>query len=205
MLPEAFRKVGNIVTFGRFEQDNNQTNGAEDIEWIVLAVQNGKSLLISKDILALRPFHDGKDAEVYWQDCSLREWLNGPFLEEAFSSGERARIPETAVDNSRAQDNTRYHFISDDAPDTVDRVFILSYAEYITYLKNEKWRSANSSAAVNAARKSKTDNGFWWLRSPGVTRRYVMFVRTNGKIRNDSYKVPGSTLVGVRPAIWVEN
>ena len=40
--------VGDIITFGHYEQDNNLDNGAEPIEWIVLDVQDGKALLLSK-------------------------------------------------------------------------------------------------------------------------------------------------------------
>ena len=48
---ESFRTVGNIVAFGRYEQDNDLTNGPEPIEWIVLDVVDGektKALLLSK-------------------------------------------------------------------------------------------------------------------------------------------------------------
>ena len=32
----VFRSAGNIVTLGRYEQDNNAGNGPEPIEWIIL-------------------------------------------------------------------------------------------------------------------------------------------------------------------------
>ena len=46
--PLASYNVGDVFTFGRFEQDGRTGNGAEPIEWIVLDKQNGKILVISK-------------------------------------------------------------------------------------------------------------------------------------------------------------
>lgn len=37
-------KVGDYVFFGAYEQDNNTSNGKEDIEWLVLEVKDGKAL-----------------------------------------------------------------------------------------------------------------------------------------------------------------
>ena len=41
-------RIGDIITLGRFEQDNNRNNGVEAIEWQVLAVENGRALLLSR-------------------------------------------------------------------------------------------------------------------------------------------------------------
>ena len=48
--PEASStvRIGDIVTFGRYEQDNNLDNGPEEIDWIVLDIQGDKALLLSK-------------------------------------------------------------------------------------------------------------------------------------------------------------
>lgn len=42
------KKVGHYVSFGKYEQDNNTSNGKEKIEWLVLEVKDGKALVISK-------------------------------------------------------------------------------------------------------------------------------------------------------------
>lgn len=44
---EPFTKVGNIVTFGHYPQTSDG-NDSTPIEWLVLDVQDGKSLLISR-------------------------------------------------------------------------------------------------------------------------------------------------------------
>ena len=44
----VFKTVGSIVTFGAYEQDDDTSNGKEDIEWFVLANEGNRSLLISR-------------------------------------------------------------------------------------------------------------------------------------------------------------
>lgn len=63
--------VGNTVVLGQYEQDNNTSNGTEPIEWDVLAVENGKALLLSKHMLERKLYHDSLE-EVTWETCSLR-------------------------------------------------------------------------------------------------------------------------------------
>jgi hypothetical protein len=80
-------QTGGYVTFGSYEQDNDLSNGKEDIEWLVLARENNKALLISRYSLDNQPYSEHTE-EVPWENCSLRKWLNDNFLNEAFSSDE---------------------------------------------------------------------------------------------------------------------
>ena len=48
---------GKYIKFGEYEQDNNLTNGKEDIEWLVLEVKDGKALVVSKYLLDCKPFY----------------------------------------------------------------------------------------------------------------------------------------------------
>ena len=97
-------KAGNIVVFGHYEQDNSADNGNEEIEWVVLEVRDEKALLISKYILDAMPYEkNGTSAITDWVHCSLREWLNGDFLNTAFTTEEQAAILTTNVDNSSGQ------------------------------------------------------------------------------------------------------
>ncbi len=79
-------KVGDIITFGHYEQDNSTTNGAEWIEWIVLDydAERNCALLISRY---------GLDAKAYdamalaaWPDSDIRTWLNHDFINNAFTT-----------------------------------------------------------------------------------------------------------------------
>lgn len=50
-------EAGTVVTYGRYEQDNDDTNGAEPIEWIVLATEDKNVLLISRYGLDTQEYH----------------------------------------------------------------------------------------------------------------------------------------------------
>ena len=91
--------AGSTIMFGHYEQDSIISNGKESIEWLVLEVENNRAFLISKYILDAQPYNDVQ-AEVSWETCTLRAWMNNTFLNEAFSPAEQAAIVTTMVDNS---------------------------------------------------------------------------------------------------------
>lgn len=76
--------VGSIVEFGRYIQDNDT---ADAIKWVVASNKDGMAMLISLYILDQQPF-GGDD----WESSSLRSWLNGAFLNSAFTAEEQQRI-----------------------------------------------------------------------------------------------------------------
>lgn len=82
------KKVGHYVSFGKYEQDNNTSNGKEKIEWLVLEVKDGKALVISKYALDCKPYNTSS-TNVTWETCSLRNWLNNDFINSAFSATEK--------------------------------------------------------------------------------------------------------------------
>jgi len=132
-----FKKVGNIVTFGAYEQDNNRANGKEPIEWIVLDQKEGKALLLSRYVLDCKKYNETWKA-VTWETCTLRSWLNDDFLNNAFSVTEQQRILTTTVDNSREQGNEAWY--TDGGNNTEDKIFLLSYSEVNQYLYAEESR-----------------------------------------------------------------
>ena len=71
-------RPGDIITFGKYEQDNKKSNGKEDIEWIVLAREGNKVLVLSRYALASKPYNN-KKTDVTWETCSLRKWLDKDF------------------------------------------------------------------------------------------------------------------------------
>ena len=80
--------VGENVTFGRYEQDNNSSNGTEGIEWTVLDVQGEKALLLSKYGLNCKTYYKSQ-SPVTWETSDLRAWLNGEFYNKAFTAAEK--------------------------------------------------------------------------------------------------------------------
>ena len=129
---EPFTKVGNIVTYGHYEQDNNTGNGKEAIEWIVLEYDSatGQALLLSRYGLDAHRF----DASAYqgWDKSEIREWLNSTFLNTAFTEKEQEGIVTTTVKTGNNADwvtfakkkNSFYDSV-DGGSDTQDKIFLL--------------------------------------------------------------------------------
>ena len=195
-------KVGDYVFFGTYEQDNNTSNGKEDIEWLVLDVQDGKALLISKYALDCKPYNTTL-TDVTWETCTLRKWLNDDFINSAFSREEQAMISEVTVN---ADKNPGYDTNSGNA--TLDKVFLLSITEANKYFFSDKERRCEPTvyAVANGAREEGVSGCWWWLRSPGVYQHYAsdiisilgdVMVSKSGTDVND-------TCNAVRPAMWIE-
>lgn len=194
--------VGDIKYFGNYEQDNNKSNGSEEIEWVVLAKENGKVLLISKYALDTEPFNDSR-ADVTWSSSSLRSWLNGSFYGNAFSSEEQLRIQKSAI---TAESNPRWE--TSPGKSTEDKVFILSIQEANRYFKSDADRRCEPSPFAKSKGYYNEPNhggeGFciWWLRTPGYSGEAVCHVNNDGTIADYGSTVDWEKC-SVRPAIWV--
>jgi len=194
---------GDVINFGLYEQDNNAANGKEPIVWLVLAAENGKKLLLAEKILDCVPYN-GAFGEVIWETCSLRKWLNGDFLNTAFSADEKTGIAETALINSSNKNTS-----TPGGSDTVDSVFALCYDDVRAYLLNPELRLAagtdyaKSKGLKISDQSGSLGNSIWWLRSPGYNQSTAWTVGSDGDyLRGGSYNV-NSGVVGVRPALWL--
>ena len=197
----AFKTVGNIVTFGTYEQDNNTSNGKEEIEWIVLANEGNKSLLISRNALDCRPYNTSL-TDVTWENSSLRPWLNSSFLNAAFSLNEQQLILKTSVDNSKSQGNSKWS--TNGGNNTTDQIFLLSYAEAEKYFSSDSDRICKPTAYAKAQGAYAYDsrNCWWWLRSPGYDQDYTADVNTVGSLGGSLNVLNDS--IAVRPAFWID-
>jgi len=213
-LAEAGLAPGDVVFFGSYEQDNDLSNGPEPIEWIVLACDGDKTLLLSKYGLDAQPYNE-EDESVTWETCTLRTWLNEEFLNAAFTEAERAAILPTDVDNSAAQGFAEWN--TDGGNDTQDKVFLLSCAEADEYFgavhvdaddgSNTGSRAAPTAYARDRGAPSKDDcltadgesAGWWWLRSPGSQQSGAARINYDGSLLSAFVNGRG----GVRPAIRV--
>ncbi len=196
--------VGDVVEFGKYEQDNNTSNGKEDIEWNVLAKEDNRVLLISKYALDCKQYHT-EQAGVTWEACSLRQWLNGTFLNDAFSTEEQSLIQDTYVS---ADENPEYNTNPGNA--TTDKVFLLSANEVNKYFGSDEDRKCTPTeyAKINGAGTDSwyTKNGvptcWWWLRLPSFPLDSAASVSCEGSVDDFGYDVHG-WLNCVRPAMWV--
>ena len=198
---EPFTKVGNIVTYGHYEQDNNAGNGKEPIEWLVLDVHGDKVFLVSRYNLDVQPYNESYDS-VTWEKCTLRTWLNNDFLNSAFTATEQRAILTTNVDNSSSQGYSGWN--TSGGNNTRDKVFLLSYAEAWKYFTSDSARKCNNTAYVasrNSYMNKAGESDYWWLRSPGSSSSSAAYVNSNGA-RN--YHNVYYTTIAVRPAFWLD-
>lgn len=194
-------ELGDVVVFGRWEQDGNPDNGPEPIRWIVLGDDHGRLLLWAKDVLDQRPYNDAA-GDVTWADCSLRSWLNESFYPAAFTPEERLLIPLTELKNA---DNAASG--TDGGRNTEDRVFILSFNELLAFaFYNPNLEAIYAyptayalSRGVECHERWKTAP--WWIRTPGVRQSCAAYCDMAGKplysgvVSREGY--------GVRPVVWV--
>ena len=226
-------KVGDIVKFGKYEQDGDTSNGKEDIEWQILSKEEGKVLVISKYALDSKQYHTSNE-DVTWETSYLRSWLNQGFYKAAFSDSDKSKIQSVTIENKK---NSLYGTAGGN--NTTDKVFCLSIEELKKYFGDYYWynsekkfgysqkyictptqyaidRGAISSVITNTNyNDSLKDFGYtsdvigcsvcnWWLRSPGSNSKCACFVGDWGF--TGSFVNSGVNTGGyaVRPALYIK-
>ena len=197
-------KVGDIVYFGAYEQDNNTSNGKELIEWLVLAKEKNRILVISDKALDFQTYNSSITS-VTWETCTLRKWLNTDFVNDAFSDGEKAMIPTVTVS---ADKNPQYD--TDPGNATKDKVFLLSIVEAEKYFTSDEAREcvpteyaiSNGACTSDSYTKGGKATCWWWLRSPGYDQYDAAGVHVDGDVHELGLCVSGGG-DAVRPAMWI--
>ena len=148
--------VGDIVVLGVYEQDGNSSNGAEPVEWDVIAEENGRYLLLSLYVLDSKPYDNGMADDTVsanesasagfctWETSTVRSWLNGEFYNTVFSANEQQYIclvTNTTGDWAEINDGTMgtdgYWDGGLGGGDTQDKVFLLSIEEVRKYFRDD--------------------------------------------------------------------
>ena len=167
-------EIGDIIRFGAYN-------------WRVLEVQDDKALIISKNILEIRAYHDEADTSICWDECSMRTYLNEVFYNSnAFSKADRKRI--TPVTNENL--GNRY-WGTPGGPPTLDKIFLLSESEALRYFINNTDRVANFNGKASK----------WLLRTPGDKGYRVCCIEPEGYYYTTGFFAFISN--GVRPALWI--
>ena len=189
--------VGSTIKFGFYEQDNNTSNGKEEIEWKVLAVDGNKALVISQYALDCQKYNSTY-TDTTWEKCSLRTWLNGTFYNAAFGSDYQKMIASSTV---TADKNPSYS--TSPGNNTTDKVFLLSITEVYKYFSSESARQCQGTAYCYAQGAYKASNGncWWWLRSPGIDSISAAGVDDDGSVDDVGYV--RNDIGAVRPALWI--
>ena len=202
---QATAEVGDYVVFGSYEQDGSRADGPEWIEWLVLAKEEDRILVISRYALVSRAY-DASLTGCTWDRSPMRDFLNGSFLLTAFSEEEQARIPVVTV---AADPNPS--FDTDPGSDTQDRVFLLSVVETDRFFSSNEARkclgTTTSVAQGLYLNETYTLDGkntcYWWLRQPGRYMKTTACIDADGTIHPSGY-LSDEDMVGVRPALWID-
>lgn len=177
--------IGDYIVFGKYEQDNNDSNGAEDIEWLVLKKTDDRILVISRYIL---DYANGAFSP--WDENPERRWLNGSFYNEAFNDLEKSLIPSVTIRSEKGAE-------------TEDSVFLLSIVEANNYFANDDARECMATDYMRANGVIVNEyNGCsgWLLRTFDNEGRAV--VADHGDIFSaNTYSA--DSRCGIRPAMWI--
>lgn len=183
------------VFFGEYLATQSVTR---PISWLPLQKSDGTVMLISKYALECKEFTE-KSGNIgdTWEDSSLRWWLNGRFLNQAFTADEKSRLCERKLPGEKSPKSAARI-----SAFTTDKVFLLSEAEVKRFFPQEDARICEQTyfAANHDDYIPKMPGPCsWWLRSPGT--RSICDIKTvnkNGSIQDSSST---NKYVGVRPVI----
>lgn len=161
--PYDFTEVGDIITFGRYEQDGNHDNGPEELEWRVLDKEDGKVFIMSDKAVEMLPYFG-----IYWKRSHIGGWLNYSFLND-FTQEEKAMIVETTVTADSHPDMPD----TDQGADTEHGMYILSVDEVLKYLPNPEDRvcyatdylQGELTNTVHLTNLQSNEACSWWLRT----------------------------------------
>ena len=168
----AFREL----EFGRYHSDSRSLS---PIVWLVLDENEDSQLLITRDCIDQLPYNERR-ANVTWENCTLRTWLNGEFLSTAFTPEEQARIlPSSGV-------------------------FVLSREEVLQFMPDEASRQTSPTPYARNRGVYSNARGLcaWWTRTLERDRSQAVYLSSYGSFGRGGHYVDDD-VIGVRPAVWV--
>jgi hypothetical protein len=196
-------QIGDVIPFGEYN-------------WRVLDVQGDRALIITEDVLDEKRKYHEQFAEVTWETCDLRKYLNSEFLDKF----DKDKIILT---DNKNPDNLWYG--TKGGNDTQDKIFLLSLEEVDYYfgnsgdyssMKRKKYNNgkflpdnngycfSNTHDSSRKATNGKGEACWWWLRSPGDDSNYVASVVGDGCVRVLGIYVFDNYYGGFRPALWLK-
>ncbi len=204
----------------------------EPLLWRALEVRDGTALLLSHYAVECEPFQ--KDlADVSWENCTLRSWLNGygplanvsaadysdsktNFMDSAFTEEEQAAILEYPVRNEK-----NYYFGMDSGKETADKIFIPAESELFIYDSSQIHGFSPRDDIADRAKQFRPTgyalwkgiwsasadevkgNVFWITRTTGYTHANVVYVDESGYMYNRGILVTCSD-AAVIPALMLD-
>jgi len=180
-----------MMTLGRY--------ASEPVLWQIVE-ENGKTAtLLCARGLEVKPYNGSPEC-VTWESSTLREWLNGEFLNSAFTEEERARLVKTRI---CAERNEAYS--TEFGNDTEDTVWIPGIREAERWFGSDAERACRPTdhAREGGAYTNEAGTGWWWLRTVGCDPYEAANVGSDGSVNADGYNVCIRAGM-VRPAVVVQ-
>lgn len=147
---------GDELYFGRFPLTTDYV--MQPLKWRVLTVEDNWALLITADRII------SANSQItqlgVWANTVTRTFLNEGFLHTAFTPLEQEQILLTTLRNQPVPSDR-----SSVAPDTEDRVFLLSLEEVLQYMPEQSMRQADITAYADKQYIGRA-NDYWMLRTP---------------------------------------
>ncbi|MDO4167908.1 MAG: DUF6273 domain-containing protein, partial [Eubacteriales bacterium] len=192
----------------------------EPIKWRVLSVSEDgtDAFLLADQCLEARPYHTENSDTVTWETCALREWLNGTFMQEAFSEGEQEAIRKTEIDTPSYDGGAE---VSAEGGATIeDNIYLPSLDDII----DRKYGFTNNfddssgcdysgteTRLVNSSDFAESCENGWMskaylLRTLGVTEedeKYVLFCNEYGRI-SLTFDEDVNVTHGIRPVLHLD-
>ena len=196
------------IYFGNYWQSVKSEDVTEDnkepVKWRVLA-NDGSLFVVSDKNLDCVEYNSSAET-VTWEECSLRKWLNGKFLDKAFTAQEQGAVLESLVVN---EDGAKG---SEAGADTYDKVYLLSIYEVIdpdlgfpTDWKDQGGTRVALNTEYTKSKRAMTGadmSGAWWLRTPGDAKNAANVFNT-GKVFVRGGNV-NNFIFAVRPAMNID-
>lgn len=158
--------VGDHISFGDYKGHST---------WRVLDIRGTEAYIVSEDIVEQYIFDESFNV---WSNptCAVRTWLNGEYLNQAFTPEEQDKIVE--------KDG--------------DKVLLMSIAEAYRYFRDDKDRYTKGAVLDGQ------EMGYW-LRDTGIVSDHAAMVDGDG-VWGGSVSEYGAAVYyewGVRPSMWI--
>ena len=198
-------QVGDYITFGVYEQDNNLENGVEPLEWRVLQIEGDEALLITEYGLDCVPYST-KGGYARWRTATLRTWLSNDFYNAAFSDTEKQAIITKEIINWREKPTTDPVILLD--TDQAKRLFSSHDDRQCTPTAYAVAQGAYLSVKYKkAAAEDAPANCHWWLRTHSWESNFKgSYVAASGGVMTCGGHTDGyanNTVLVVRPSVYV--
>ena len=127
-------EVGDVVRFGRYEQNNSTEDGMEDILWYAVASEGDELLLVSCKGLDFVAYGEDTENRITWSGSNIRHWLQSDFYEQAFNREEQNVILTKTLETIDQGEYSETVV----GEKTKDTVFLLSQEEADQYLSTDQ-------------------------------------------------------------------